>query len=112
MHSHAAISQPELERDLGKEFDRVTLYRTLSSFVEAGLLHKVPDDEGLARYALCSGCNSNSHSHEHVHFKCTACGNTLCIDSVKVPRIAAPEGYVFEEMSFLVQGLCPACNKK
>jgi Fur family ferric uptake transcriptional regulator len=106
-----ALSQPELEKELGSDFDRVTLYRTLSSFVDAGLLHKVPGDEGLLRYGLCHGCGAKVHHDEHIHFKCTQCGNTSCISSVKVPGIIAPKGFVFQEMSFLVQGICPACNK-
>jgi Fur family ferric uptake transcriptional regulator len=105
-----AISQPELEKKFNQQFDRVTLYRTLSSFVDAGLLHRVPDAEGSARFALCTGCNSKTHTDEHVHFKCNTCGNTHCIDNLKVPSVTAPSGYIFTQTSYLVQGICPLCN--
>jgi len=35
----SAISQPELEKILGSEIDRVTLYRILASFEDKGILH-------------------------------------------------------------------------
>ena len=54
-----ALSQPDLEKDLGDDFDRVTLYRTLTSFREKGVIHKVLDDAGATKYALCShGCGT------------------------------------------------------
>ena len=35
-----AISQPELEKKLGKEIDRVTLYRILNIYEDKGILHR------------------------------------------------------------------------
>ena len=49
----SAISQPELEAMLGKKVDRVTLYRTLSTFEEKGIIHKVLNINGTANYAFC-----------------------------------------------------------
>src|SRR5262249_16711864 len=86
MHSQAALSQPEVEKEFGDEHDRVTIYRTLASFMEKGLLHKVPDDAGAARYALCSGCREHEHHDSHIHFKCQACGSTHCLDEIQFPN--------------------------
>ncbi|MGY0040902.1 hypothetical protein [Pedobacter sp. NJ-S-72] len=38
-----AISQPELEKKLGKEIDRVTLYRILNIYEDKGILHRIMD---------------------------------------------------------------------
>src|SRR5690606_41369278 len=40
-HKEAAISQPDLEKIVGTDIDRVTLYRILSSFEEKGIVHKI-----------------------------------------------------------------------
>jgi len=105
-----ALSQPDIERALGEQFDRVTIYRTLTSFLDKGVVHKVLDDSGVAKYALCSqACEIHEHTDEHIHFKCTSCGATVCIDDLPFPEFNAPKGYTFLNTSILIQGICPQC---
>ena len=107
-----ALSQPEIERALGEKFDRVTIYRTLTSFLESGLIHKVLDDSGASRYALCTHSEeeSEAHSDEHIHFKCLECGNTLCLEDLVFPHFKAPKGYDFVSTNVLIEGRCPKCS--
>ncbi|MFN0204236.1 MAG: Fur family transcriptional regulator [Bacteroidia bacterium] len=104
-----ALSQPEIEKEL-KSCDRVTIYRTLATFFKKGILHKVLDDEGATKYALCSSACSEHHHHDHVHFKCLKCGNTTCVDETHTPEVHLPEGYLLEEVSMLIQGICAKCS--
>lgn len=107
----AALSHADVEDCLPENFDRVTIYRTLKSFVENGLLHKIADNEGTAKYALCNHqCSTDKHHHDHIHFKCEKCGDTTCIDSVGIPHFQLPVGYSSNEVNLLVQGKCPKCN--
>lgn len=107
----AALSQPEIEKAV-VGCDRVTIYRTLSTYMEKGILHKVLDDQGVMKYALCKeGCESEGyHSHDHVHFKCASCGDTTCIEQVHIPQFSLPEGFVVQEVNVLMQGVCPKCG--
>ncbi len=107
-----ALSHADLESDLELDCDRVTLYRTLKAFQEKGLVHKVLDDNGIAKYAPCTDCSDEQHTHEHVHFKCEVCGNTMCIDDVKIPTVSLPEGYLAREQNLLITGICNICQKK
>ena len=69
----SALSHGDLENGLKDLYDRVTIYRTLKTFVDKGIIHKVLDEEGL-RYALCKEvCHDHDHHHDHVHFKCQLC---------------------------------------
>ena len=98
-------------KDLEDEFtdlDRVTLYRTLSAFTDNGVLHKIPDDSGLATYGLCHDtCDSEDHNHDHMHFKCNDCGTTVCLDQI-IPPIKVP-GYQITEANLILKGTCKAC---
>ncbi|MGB3617361.1 MAG: Fur family transcriptional regulator [Catalinimonas sp.] len=108
----AALTHADVESTATGDVDRVTVYRTLKTFVERGLLHRVPDDEGAPRYALCSpACGTEAHHHDHVHFKCQTCGQTQCVEEVMVPPVRLPEGFRPVEVSLLVQGVCRNCNK-
>lgn len=107
----AALSQPEIEKEL-KTCDRVTIYRTLATYLEKGILHKVLDDAGAMKYALCAdNCgNDHYHSHDHVHFKCNVCGNTTCVEDIHIPPIQLPQGFKVSEVNTLIQGICPTCQ--
>jgi len=105
-----ALSQPQLEKIHGRKFSRVTLYRTLATFVEAGVLHGVMDD-GSTKYALCSmKCTGREHHDAHVHFKCSRCGTTRCIEEVSLPTVQLPEGFQSTRYNLLVEGVCDQCD--
>ncbi len=104
-----ALAHADIEKGIAPHFDRVTVYRTLKTFLDKGLIHKVLDDEGSLKYALCTeACSAYKHHHEHVHFKCTTCEQTICLE-VDVPEIKLPRGYRASEQNLLVQGTCAQC---
>lgn len=108
-----ALSHGDLEAQLVDRFDRVTVYRTLKTFLDKGIIHKVLDDVGGTKYALCKDtCHTpdHQHHHDHVHFKCQACGQTVCLEDVHIPPFALPSGYQRKEINMLVQGICPLCT--
>ena len=105
-----ALSHAEIEEVIDKSFDRVTIYRTLKSFEEQGLIHKVLDDSGSAKYALCTHeCDTHHHYDKHVHFSCTECGHTYCLENIPIPAIPLPADYKFVKFNFLAQGICKDC---
>lgn len=105
-----ALAHGDVEKEVPASFDRVTVYRTLKTFLDKGLIHKVLDDEGGIKYALCNeACGTAHHHHEHVHFKCTACGQTNCLE-VEIPGVKLPQGYQAKEVNLLIQGICEKCS--
>jgi Fur family ferric uptake transcriptional regulator len=107
------LSLTELNKLLGKDFDRITLYRTLNAFEENGLIHKISDNTGSINYALCKH-DSVHHTHDdnHVHFKCSSCDLIVCLEEVSIPVIRVPKKYKPEKYSFLIEGICEACGPK
>ncbi|MEP2773570.1 MAG: transcriptional repressor [Fulvivirga sp.] len=105
-----ALSNAFIEKNIDASYDRVTVYRTLKSFEDKGLIHKVLDDNSITKYALCQDCTTHEHHHEHVHFKCQQCGQTTCIDSIEIPEVKLPKGYKVAERNLLIQGVCDQCT--
>lgn len=106
----SALSQPELEKTLGKVMDRVTLYRILSSFEEKGIVHSVLDLNGTTNYASCStACSEGHHHDQHLHFNCTNCSKIYCLD-VKVPNIKMPPGFKATNINTTASGICSNCS--
>ena len=105
-----ALSHGDIESEIDENIDRVTVYRTLKTFSDRGLIHKVLDDGGGLKYALCTeACSATQHSHEHVHFKCIQCSQTYCLD-IEIPHVKLPKGYQPKEVNLLIQGTCQNCS--
>lgn len=105
------LSEVDIEKRAAKKFDRVTIYRTLKTFIDQDIIHKVIDDDNLVKYALCRACDHSGHSHEHVHFKCMKCQVTRCLDEISIVQVELPGGYQKLEANYLIVGVCPDCNK-
>ena len=106
-----ALSHSDIEKAIHNSLDRVTVYRTLKTFLDKGLIHKVLDDEGSLKYALCNEtCTTTGHHHDHVHFKCDQCGQTNCLD-IEIPSVLLPKGFRPHEMNLLIQGICDRCSQ-
>src|SRR5678815_5846065 len=77
-----ALSHADIERLSGKHFDRVTIYRTLQTFVDKGIIHTIPTADNSIMYALCKeACSEGHHHDDHVHFLCEQCGTCLLYTS-------------------------------
>jgi Fur family ferric uptake transcriptional regulator/Fur family zinc uptake transcriptional regulator len=92
----------------GQTPDRVTLYRTLSAFSGACIVHEVQGTDGAVRFCLHEsareGCLGN-----HPHFLCRRCGRMTCLSGQPLPYVEVPAGTLVEGKQLLVFGLCPRC---
>lgn len=106
-----ALSHGDIEKKAGEKFDRVTVYRTLQTFVEKGIIHTIPTADNSIRYALCKDDCSEGHHHDHhVHFFCTQCKNTYCLDDVVTPELRLPKGYNVNHIEVVAEGICKNCR--
>ncbi|MEY3432848.1 MAG: hypothetical protein RL131_784 [Bacteroidota bacterium] len=111
--SSNALAHQDIEALCSDQYDRVTIYRTLQTFLDKGIIHNIPSTDNITRYALCNdACISSGHHHDnHVHFKCDQCGKTLCLDEVSIPDVKLPKGYSMHEINMVVNGICKTCKK-
>ena len=106
-----ALSYNDIENLIEKKIDKVTVYRTLKSFEENGIVHKVVDGSNKIKYALCNSgsCSSNHHHDTHIHFKCVDCDKTYCLDDITPPELILPKGYSIAKQNVFIQGRCQNC---
>lgn len=106
-----ALAHGDIEKKAGEKFDRVTIYRTLQTFVDKGIIHTIPTADNSIRYALCKDeCSEGHHHDHHIHFVCTSCQNTYCLDDVVTPEIKLPKGYMANQVEVVVEGICKKCK--
>ncbi len=88
--------------------NKVTVYRTLESLVDVGLVHRAFIDERSQHYELADKCTEHQC---HPHFVCTDCGQTHCFTGVSVPMASnAPAGFIINRQQVRLEGLCPKCT--
>src|SRR5919202_1539696 len=91
LQSKDALAHGDIEHKAGEKFDRVTIYRTLQTFVEKGILHAIPTADNSVKYALCKDeCTEGHHHDNHVHFICDNCGTTYCLENISIPALTLP----------------------
>ncbi|MCJ7756731.1 MAG: transcriptional repressor [Gillisia sp.] len=91
--------------------ERTTIYRTLKTFEKNGLVHKIDDGSGIAKFALCEDqCNCDLETDLHLHFHCTNCSETICLTEQKIPQINLPPGFKAIDANLVVKGICNKCN--
>ncbi len=111
LNSNDALAHADIEKKTGESFDRVTVYRTLQSFVEKGIIHLIPTRDNSIRYALCKDdCEEGHHHDNHVHFICEECSKTICLDDVTIPQVKLPKGFTPQHAEMVVNGICGECK--
>ena len=105
-----AFSLSDLE-DALPTVDKSTLFRTLSIFREAHLLHDIDDGSGSHKFCVCHH-DDTLHCTGHVHLTCRVCHRTFCLTDVRIPQVYLPDGFLLEEAGYIVKGVCPECAKK
>lgn len=109
-HDCAPMNAERLAASLAsKKIHLVTIYRTLNSFVEKGILRQVPLRTDSIHYERAD--------HHHHHIICTSCGTIEDIDacSASLTKNALSTSKKFSAIndhSVEFFGICKTCPKK
>ncbi len=105
--SDKGLSNQDFAAAIDFDYDRVTLFRVLNAFEEAGILHKLIDNNGNENYAY------NRSTRHHAHFVCNACNRIYCMSGdVNLQYLQIPEGFEIDATDIKVRGLCADCARK
>ncbi len=105
-----AISLSDIENVLTWS-DKVTIYRTLKTFEENGIIHQINDGSSALKYALCSdSCELKNHVDIHPHFHCEKCGKTICLEKQEINITNLPNDIIVKDYSLILNGLCSECK--
>jgi len=84
---------------------KATIYNTLHTFVDAGLVRTLSIEDAELRY--------DYEIENHGHFQCQRCGSInnfkINIDEVSINGL---QDFEIKEKNVYFKGLCPACQNK
>ena len=109
--AHGPFSAEELA---STDCDLVTVYRSLSTFAEVGILARIDLGDGILRYEL-----NDPTGHHHHHIVCTRCQKVepleICGLELEEERLRE-RGYLagYQDVSHRLEffGICPECAGK
>ncbi len=105
----SSVALKDLESHFFKA-DTSTLYRTLKTFEENGLIHSIEDGTGMAKYALNLEESTLEVKDQHYHFHCNECKETFCLNTHNIPKIELPPKFIMAEANLVIKGVCANCN--
>lgn len=111
LDSDVALSVADVEEQIG-EHDRITLYRTIKSFIKKGIIHEIVMPGDIKKLALCNmGCDGGRghHEHNHIHFHCSSCNEVFCLEVNEVPDLNL-SGYRVDQVEVQAKGICNSCK--
>jgi Fe2+ or Zn2+ uptake regulation protein len=106
---HGPFTAEEVHKKIGRRIcDLATVYRSLTSMEEAGILRRCEFGDGTARYELAEG--EGAHHH---HLICRKCKRVEVVDDCEleaIDKFARKRG--FTDVSHILEffGTCPACR--
>jgi len=107
LEANGPLRQDQIAGWESHKLNKVTVYRTLDSLAEAGLVHRAFLQTRAWHFDLADHC---SEKQCHPHFTCTNCGVTRCMTDISLPLAKIPQkGYVISRQQVRLEGLCPAC---
>jgi Fur family transcriptional regulator, peroxide stress response regulator len=107
-HHHPSPEEVyEKVRKLIPSISQATVYKTLHTFVEHGIVRELSPHHGTLRVDI------NTHGHHHLI--CTRCKSVMDIededlDPVKL-RHQLPDGFRVDRVTVEIQGLCAKCSQ-
>ncbi len=104
-----AVSLNDIEAAFDQT-ERTTIFRSLKLFEEKGLVHKIEDGSGIAKFALEQSNADEVTNKLHLHFHCSRCGETQCLTEQAIPNISLPKGFKATDANLVVKGICDKCS--
>jgi len=103
----------EILEKLPSGTDTVTVYRTLNTFTQKGVAHRVRGEDRVWRYAL--GDPHETAAHQHPHFVCEECGKVECLKDAEIPSsfiasLGVGGKYAIHYPEVVLHGVCPRCQ--
>lgn len=97
LHADIATSMPEVSRG--------TVYRTLDTLVELGLVGRVSHPGSAARF--------DARTDRHHHMVCDRCGSMTDLEAPSLDVLPVPDlsstGFSVRDYSVLIRGFCREC---
>jgi Fur family ferric uptake transcriptional regulator len=107
--SEKAFTLLDLEKILDHQHDRSSIFRSLQTYSEKGILEKFTNRSGTAIYTLNPNkpdCNGKSH------FRCMDCETVVSLPNLPEEYLQILGKNKMKTINLLIEGTCEKCQNK
>jgi Fur family transcriptional regulator, peroxide stress response regulator len=110
MHEAGHITIEELYQSIREKFSSIslaTLYKNVNTMLDVALIREVKIAGQKTKYEI--------EKESHAHVVCKSCGELkdIAVDPLSLlEKSMAVSHYKMDEVSIVVSGICPECQKK
>lgn len=94
----------ELPKD--KQWDKVTVYRTLSEFEEKRIVKSLNSGNRSKYYEFIETGGFQHHAHRF----CNRCGKLQCLDLPNIEDWVKQQDFLIQDIEILIRGVCRTCQ--
>jgi Fur family ferric uptake transcriptional regulator len=96
---------------VNQKINKVTVYRILSSFKNAGIIREIETGQSTHFYEMA--CH---HNPVHPHFNCCLCGTVACMAPLTLSQtwewFAKAHSYSIDHININIKGVCDQCQNR
>jgi len=93
-----------------KPVNKTTFYRTIDLLEKKGIVHRIDDGTGTAKYAISS--HDLPDGKWHLHFHCEKCNKAFCLpDPIPERILTIGDNHRVMKVNLVLQGICEKCNE-
>lgn len=94
-----------------KNSNRITLYRTLKSFIQKKIIVAVPSEENHQLYFMPPHSDQQDPvDHCNTFFICKRCKQTISLKTNIAPVLPLSNHFIVDDEKLLLSGICPDCQ--
>jgi len=106
INSETALSEEDIMQKIDRKFNKTSIYRTLNTFKEKGIIHRIITDLNISKYSI----SKKNMTENHIHFECKKCNSVYCFAEYGINKLTIPEGFENKDSNILIKGICKKCN--
>ncbi len=104
------LSHEDILKGLGGRASRITVYRTLRTFVKKGVLYCIPTVNNFTMYGLRNPDIKHNGPVQYVHFTCDRCGKVYPMQAVDMRVSGVPPDFTIRQFDIVMNGKCNNCK--
>lgn len=111
-HHNEALPTSYINKYFSGSIDRISVYRALKTFIQKGILLRIPNTEGEIRYMLSHNKKDGSAigKTQLAYLVCTSCEKMKLLDESVFQQFTLPENLCVKHCHVLLEGVCTKCE--
>jgi len=111
-HHNKALPTSFINKYFSGSIHRISVYRALKTFIQKGILLRIPGKDGEINYIFCHNKKNGTVTDKTqvAYFLCTSCEQMIMLSDPIFQRFKLPGNIKVNHCYFFMEGVCKSCE--